>query len=73
MMRVQPKVLKHFHQGEELKPKSCNNNKNEISLQQQAYLNASLKLIQMQMLSPYQQKTSFPLSQSQRGFSALKN
>lgn len=63
MMRVQPKVLQHFHQDEQLKPKSCNNNENEISLQQQAYLNASLKLIQMQTLSLYQLKISFPLAQ----------
>lgn len=60
MIRVQPKVLQHFHQ-EQLKPKPCNNNENEISLQQQAYLNASLKLIQMQTLSLYQMKISFLL------------
>lgn len=63
MMKVQPKVLQHFHQDEQLKPKSCNNNENEISLQEQAYLNASLKLIQMQTLSLYQLKISFPLAQ----------
>lgn len=63
MIRVQPKVLQHFHQDEQLKPKPCNNNENEISLQQQAYLNASLKLIQMQTLSLYQMKISFLLAQ----------
>lgn len=63
MIRVQPKVLQHFHQDEQLKPKPCNNNENEISLQQQAYLNASPKLIQMQTLSLYQMKISFLLAQ----------
>lgn len=62
-LRVQPKVLQHFHQDEQLKPKPCNNNENEISLQQQAYLNASPKLIQMQTLSLYQMKISFLLAQ----------
>lgn len=63
MIRVQPKVLQHFHQDEQLKPKPCNNNENEISLQQQAYLSTSLKLIQMQTLSLYQMKISFLLAQ----------
>lgn len=61
LLRVQPKVLQHFHHDERLQPKSCSNNENELQLQ--AYLNARLKLIQMQTLSSYQLEISFPLAQ----------